>query len=649
MVASRASEDLTVLSSNIGGVAPDMMMDAFLKRKAFAALDRRDGDYEILKTPDQLLAYQQRLRDFFLGKLGEFPERTPLNARIVGKRSFNDYRIEKIIFESRPQFYVTATLYLPSGTGPYPGVLHPTGHSANAKARDLYQRASIVMAKNGLAVLCYDPLGQGERRHFFDDEGRPSLGTTSEHMLMGQGCTLLGACLAHYFIWDAMRGIDYLQSRSDIDGSKIGCTGISGGGTQTSYIMACDDRVVSAAPGCYLTGYRRLLQTIGPQDIEQNIHGQIAFGLDHGDYIMMRAPQPTLIMAATRDYFDIEGAWHLFRQSKRFYTRFGFAERVDLIEPDTEHGFPSEMRIGATRWMRQWLLDKSEAVFESEFPVLSDEELRCTPEGQVLRIPGARSVFDLNTDWDNRLKQDRRRFWKETPRNDALERVREIAGIRRLNDIPSMKVVKNSGTLQRDGYTVKKLVLQNEPHLWLPALAFVPDQVSAESILYLHGNGKHVDANQGGAIEQLVDKGHIVLAVDLRGCGETARKEARAFADLAGADWQDVTLAYLLGKSYVGMRTEDVLACSRFLQTYRDNVPQEVRLVAIGSAGVPALHAAAVEPELYKVVEVSQTLKSWSEVVRVPLSKNQMVNTVYGALKSYDLPDLAALGAVTVH
>ena len=82
---------------------------------------------------------------------------------------------------------------------------------------------------------------------------------------------------------------------------KIGCTGISGGGTNTSYLMALDDRITAAAPGCYLTGFRSLFNTIGPQDAEQNIHGQLAFGMDHADYVLMRLPKPTLIMAATQD------------------------------------------------------------------------------------------------------------------------------------------------------------------------------------------------------------------------------------------------------------------------------------------------------------------------------------------------------------
>ena len=119
-------------------------------------------------------------------------------------------------------------------------------------------------------------------------------------------------------------------------------------------LMALDDRIVAAAPACYLTTFRRLIETKGAQDAEQNIFGQIAFGFDEPDYVMMRAPKPTLICAGTRDVtFDIEGTWDLFRQSKRFYSRLGFPERVELNEADAPHGFYLQQREAAARWMHR--------------------------------------------------------------------------------------------------------------------------------------------------------------------------------------------------------------------------------------------------------------------------------------------------------
>ena len=112
--------------------------------------------------------------------------------------------------------------------------------------------------------------------------------------------------------------------------------------------MVLDDRIVAAAPGCYLTNLRRLMETIGAQDAEQNIHAQIAFGMDHADYVLARAPQPTLIMTATRDFFDIAGSWAAFRQAKCWYGRLGL-RRARGFAPRSTTGTAFPARCGRPR------------------------------------------------------------------------------------------------------------------------------------------------------------------------------------------------------------------------------------------------------------------------------------------------------------
>ena len=107
----------------------------------------------------------------------------------------------------------------------------------------------------------------------------------------------------------------------------------------TAYLMALDDRIAVAAPSCYITSLERLFATIGPQDAEQNITGQVAAGMDHADYVTMRAPSPLCSRVGTRDFFDIQGSWDTFREVKLLYGRLGFGERVDLFESDEPHGF----------------------------------------------------------------------------------------------------------------------------------------------------------------------------------------------------------------------------------------------------------------------------------------------------------------------
>ena len=451
MLAAEQAEGLAVFAGQSDGVAPGEMLHAFLMAKVHAALDRREAEFEKLETPEQIADYQKRMREYFIQQLGGLPERTPLNAQVTGREQRDGYRIEKVIFESQPKHFVTAILYLPEGKPPFPGVLVPCGHSSNGKARDLYQRAPILVAKSGMAALCYDPIDQGERHQLLDADGKPVISSsTMGHNMAGVGAILLGRNTATYRTWDGMRAIDYLCSRPEVDPERIGCTGISGGGTMTSYLMALDDRIQAAAPGCYLTTFRRLLETVGPQDAEQTIFGQIEFGMDHPDYTLMRAPKPTLIMTATEDYFDITGAWHNFRQAKRLYDRLGFPERADMIETAGKHGFPPAMRIAAARWMRRWLLGIDDAVTEPDSPVAKDEDVWCTPRGEVMLLEGARSVYDLNMELEARLAQDRKRFWQKAEKAKALDEVRRITGIRKLADLPPL-TSKKVGEVRRNG------------------------------------------------------------------------------------------------------------------------------------------------------------------------------------------------------
>ena len=151
VVPAAAADELAVLGEKIGQTTPKEMMHSHLMRLAHAALDRRDAEYEKIKTPEQIAAYQERMRQFYVDALGGFPERTPLKAQVTGKLDRDGYRIEKIIYQSQPEHYVTALLYLPKTDPPYPGVLLPCGHSGNGKAAEAYQRASVLLAKNGLA------------------------------------------------------------------------------------------------------------------------------------------------------------------------------------------------------------------------------------------------------------------------------------------------------------------------------------------------------------------------------------------------------------------------------------------------------------------------------------------------------------------
>lgn len=633
---SVAPDELSVLPKETAAGPTNRAYGRQLESEAYAAFAQRTAAYEALKTPEQIAAYQSKLREFFVAQIGGYPERTPLNSQVVGRRDCDGYRVEKILFESRPRHYVSALLYLPKSPPPFPGVIVPCGHTASGKSG--YFKISAFLARSGLAALCYDPIGQGERYQVLDDTGKPRMKSTSEHTAVGIGSILVGRNTASYRIWDGMRAIDYLASRDDVDSTKIGCTGISGGGTLTEYLMALDDRITCAAPGCAINTFERRVHKSAPGDAEQNIFGQIAFGLDHADYIHLRAPKPTLLLCATRDFVDIEGSWTIFREAKRLYARLGYSERIDLLEADEEHGFPKPFREQSVRWMRRWLMGRDDAVEEPMIEPLPAADMLVTPRGQVQLLADARSVMDLNLDVVAAAESARRELWQPANRVAALEAVRRRVGARRPAELPAASV-EPLGRIERDGYAVEKLALSYDepsagPAVPLPALLFRPTKASTRRVLYLHGTGKHIDAQPGGPIERLVQDGALVLAVDVRGCGETGRGGS------GSAEFSDIFITYLLGKSLVGQRADDVAVAGRYLASLEPRTTGKPEVVAVGPVAIPALHAVALDPSSYARLSLRGATGSWVEVVRDPNLPGQLANIVHGALLEYDLPDL---------
>ena len=645
--AAGAADTLASLEGQLEGTPPSEMMKGYLTKQAMRLLEERKARYETLKTEAEIQAYQQDLHAFFVQQLGGFPERTPMNPQLVGQGETEWFRYEKIIFESRPQFYVTAILYLPKTPGPWPGIIVPCGHSANGKGMDAYQCASMLLAANGMAALCYDPLGQGERYAFLKEDGTCEFGTTLEHTILGVGAILTGTNTAGYRVWDGMRAIDYLQSRPDIIPERIGCTGNSGGGTLTSYLMALDDRILCAAPSCYITNFERLLSTIGPQDAEQNIFGQIAKGLDHPDYIHLRAPRPTLICAATEDFFDITGTWQSFREAKRLFSRLGYSERVDLIENADKHGFNQPQREAAARWMSRWLLGKDQVITEPEFTVFTDEEIQCTPEGQVMLLDGAVSVLDLNRQRAQALAEKRAAYRNSVDDETFRQKIRELIGMteEEVSEPESMPVPAPEG----ENATGEMVFLKPEPGILLRVVLVKPASFTGDYVILCQDKPLEAVLNAENPGTALLEAGHAVCWVELRGMGETTSISSAAnWEAQVGADWQDYFLAYLLGKSYVGMRVKDIYAVTDFLRS-REERP--VRLFALGRATVPALHAAALSPERFSHTTLQGGIPSWTEVVNTPRAKGQLINAVHDVLSWYDLPDLINLlppEAVTV-
>ena len=378
------------IGSSIGAHAtePDgEMLSRYLLTEANKHFATRRDAISALISVNDVQQRQVAMKAFLLKAIGEFPTKTPLNPKVTGTLPRAGYQVEKVVFESRSHHHVTATLYLPTNRPTkLPGVLIPCGHSQNGKAGETYQQMCILLAKQGVVVLCTDPIGQGERFQWLTPAGKQALvGSTAEHTSLGVGALLVGSSCANYRIWDEIRALDYLESREEVDGGKLGVTGNSGGGTLTAYLMAVDDRVAVAAASCYITTFERLFNTIGPQDAEQNLTGQVAAGFDHADFLTIRAPNPTMICVGTKDFFDIDGSWSGFREAKNLYGILGRAERVDIFGSNEPHGFTRPRREAAARWLGRWLQGVEFDDVIDPAKIETDADLQCTKTGNTFK------------------------------------------------------------------------------------------------------------------------------------------------------------------------------------------------------------------------------------------------------------------------
>src|SRR5439155_13258179 len=221
--------------------AETILHDHLAKARASADQDREKLIGNV-RTPAELQKYQAQTAARLHAILGEFPPRTALNAKTVGRLDRSGYAVEKVIFESRPRYYVTANVYVPrSGNRPFPAVLCPVGNWGAGKFFDDYQRLGAYLARRGFLALVYDAQGQAERQQYFDpvlgrtllSPGNTQWFVTIEHGYAGGQTILTRDNYASYLAWDGIRALDYLTERPDVDGEKIACTGTSGGGLQT--------------------------------------------------------------------------------------------------------------------------------------------------------------------------------------------------------------------------------------------------------------------------------------------------------------------------------------------------------------------------------------------------------------------------------
>ena len=286
---------------------------------------------------------------------GPLPERTPLKPVLMGVLQRDGYRVEKIILESRPGFPVTANLYIPEQVSfPAPCVLGTCGHSLTGKAEPAYQSFCQGLVKKGYVVLIYDPISQGERLQYMNDEWKSAYGVgVGEHVHSGNQQLLLGEFFGTWRVWDGIRCLDYLLDREETDPTRVGLTGNSGGGTLTTLLLANDDRFTMAGPGCYVTTFRRNAENELPADSEQIPPNLLALGMDMDDMLACHAPKPLILLTQEKDYFDQRGSLEAFARLKHLYKLLGAhgdPRRLGLI------GAEEVLRHGETMFLHDEMI-----------------------------------------------------------------------------------------------------------------------------------------------------------------------------------------------------------------------------------------------------------------------------------------------------
>lgn len=620
---------------------PRMVQEYFVERvraaeqaglKARAALRTR-GDAE---------AYVREVRKKIQRCFGPFPAKTPLNPRVTGTVERDAYKIEKVIFESRPQFLVTANLYVPKGRKfPLPGVVGVCGHSLNGKAAEPYQSFAQGLARMGYVVLIIDPISQGERLQYghLDEKKRPRP-SVGEHLYAGNQQFLVGEFFGSWRAWDGVRALDYLLSRSEVDPKHVGITGNSGGGTMTTWLCGVEPRWTMAAPSCFVTTFRRNLENELPADTEQCPPHALALHLDHDDFLAALAPKPVIVLAKERDFFDVRGAEEAYARLRRLYGLLGAEENVKLFIGPTEHGYSQENREAMYQWFNR-ATHVSDLQREPKLTIEKDETLWCTPNGQVAELK-SRTVFSFTRAKSRTLANKRGKLSEKELRQtvSSLLKLPERAGV------PEYRILRAIGGRKYPKPHATTYAVETERGIF--ALVYRlsdrrhdsrPSNSQTRAILYVAHHSSDAELRDEPLLRELLkeEPQSAFYTCDVRGIGESRPDTCgrNQFLVPYGNDYFYAIHALMLDKPYIGQKTFDVL---RVLDWLKSIGHKEIHLAGRGWGSLPATFAALFEQAVVEVT-LKHALTSYREIAESENYSWPLSSFVPGVLEKLDLPD----------
>jgi len=387
--ASLAPKDVALLLVLIGLLLLGMISIGGYFQKPVADRSEEEQEPSEGTTLNERWEGQEDYRKELARRLGldPLPERKPLNPQIVGIVERDDYRIEKVRFESFPGFYVTANLYIPKNvTFPAPAIVNPHGHWDGGRDSYQVQYRAIGLAKKGYIALTWDKIGYGERGSL---QGHGGFGNP-EGARYTTNLWLTGHTLMGLEVWDVMRAIDYLYTRDEVDKERIGATGGSGGASQTIYATILDDRIKVAVPVVYGgimqigAGYGCICETI--PNLFPNIVPSILRALVF--------PKKVLFINEWEDP-EMNFAWQT-------YERYGISEYLGYINTNGPHDYNKEARENMYAWFNRWFLDIDDPARAKDPEDLTLEN----PEILKVGFPAEhRDLFDLNFEFAGEVYQ----------------------------------------------------------------------------------------------------------------------------------------------------------------------------------------------------------------------------------------------------
>jgi dienelactone hydrolase len=617
---------------------PESQAFAELMRTQARALHAKDQPPANRKDWDER---RKKLREAMFAAMGSLPDKpSPLEPKEVGTLKRDGYRIEKLLFQSRPDVWVTANTYVPEGVKwKMPAVLVVHGHWAGARRDPVVQARCLGLVKLGFFVLAVDAFGSGERYT------KPALGTYHGALygstLWPAGLTLLGCQ-----VYDNRRAVDYLLTRPEVDGERLGITGASGGGNQTMYAGALDERFRAVVPVCSVGTYQAYLHAACC--VCEVLPGALRFA-EEGDVLSLVAPRALLVINATKDafQFSVGEAEKSIARARPIFKLYDADAKLKHAAFESPHAYNQAMRETMYGWMTQWLKGEGDGkpIPEPKHDVEKPEDLAVFPDERrpkgFLYPPSlaGREAKALLAKFAT-LKADHAEDWESTAVHMRTQLRKQVFG-----DFPAApKPAAKKGELAKTGDVVTvPLIINPEPDLPLPVLHRY-DTIArggpGPACVLLHLDGKAA-ALKHPLAAALIAGGWAVSAPDLRATGET-KPTGDAVKD--APDHNSTEHGLWLGRPLLGQWVFDVQCLLDWLALQPGLDRKRFAVIGIGQGGLVALCAAALLDDRVTAALTVDAPASYVTTEAYP-KDTRMALLAPGLLRVGDVPHLAALSA----